>query len=112
MQYVDKKRLVLEYIRLGVDFYDAALAHGCGDDEIDALSKDPEFERCVKVAGVEREAILLTKLNEAMDLNIAKGVSVEARWMLEKMYPVKYGTKITQVTERPDLPAPVVEEKQ
>lgn len=111
MNYADKKRFVLEYIRLGVDFYDAALVHGCSDEEIESLSQDMEFERQVRIAKVDGEALLLRKLDDVMEFNAAKGISVEVRWKLEKMYPSKYGTKITQISERPELPDPIVEEK-
>lgn len=111
MEYHDKKRFVLEYIRLGVDFYDAAVAHGCTDAEVEGMSMDPEFERAVRMAKVEGEANLLRRLNDVMDFNSTRGVSVEIRWLLEKLFASKYGTKITQIQERPELPDPVVEEK-
>lgn len=106
MTFEDKKRFTIELIRLGMDLYSAAVSNNCTDDDIAKMEEDEDFLYLTRKADAEAEAIFLQRMNDLSESNFERGISVETRWLLEKRWPAKYGTKVTQVQAAPDIPMP------
>ena len=49
MDLKDKKDLILNYVRLGMDFHSSALAISCTKEDIEIFETDEDFQKAVKV---------------------------------------------------------------
>lgn len=103
----DKKRFVIEYIRLGMDPEDSFIAAECTADEEERLAADPDF--ALAMAREERKAqvLLLSRVEDCMKVNTLKGNSTEARWLLEKRSS-KYGNRQVTLTMEPSIDPPII----
>ena len=47
---MDKQPLILECVRLGMDFYSSALSLSCTKGEIEAMENDEGFQRALEIS--------------------------------------------------------------
>jgi hypothetical protein len=108
----DRKRQALEFIRLGMKPYEALLLVDCSDREIASLEDDPAFAMSVLRHTALRKKTLLGKMDEVMKDNTEnRGITTELRWLLENLHPEDFGKRIAVQGFAPDLPDPVVRER-
>ncbi|KKK58215.1 hypothetical protein LCGC14_3046690 [marine sediment metagenome] len=102
---INKKSLILECVRLGMDFYSAALAVSCSKEEIKTLENDEDFQYSVEVNNTLLEKDLLEDHNRVTEMCVDRGIAAPLQWKLERVNPGRWGgrTKI-------DLEKPIVGE--
>jgi len=86
----NKRRTVLELMKLGMEFDRAAIIAECDVAEIEILRNDTAFQAHVKACSAILERDLLKSLNEIRVMNAATGNSTEVRWMLERINPKRW----------------------
>jgi hypothetical protein len=77
-----KEDLIFNCVALGMDLQQAYLAVELTEEEMDIMEADPVFQRKAKAKSAILERDLLQKLNNVMDMNLAKGNSKELRYKL------------------------------
>ena len=107
----DRKRQALEFVRLGMKPYEALLLADCSDAEIARLDTDPAFNRELTQHTALRKKGLLEAINRISKANEERGISTELRWMAEKLHSEDFGNKVFVQNNSPDLPQPVVRER-
>jgi hypothetical protein len=85
-----KSKLVL-YLERGLSIEDASKLVGISKYKLGILRSDPEFEDFIEQCSVKCEADNLANIKEAGDM----GQWQASSWMLERLYPDKYGKKDT-----------------
>lgn len=89
----NRKEHLLRFVKLGMDFYRAAILAQCTEDEIEVLRNDTQFQKKLELHDALLEMQLLEKLDFAMEVAKMKGNSAGIRWKLEKVNPTKWGKK-------------------
>lgn len=82
------------------------------DDQIKDLETDKAFLRKVKFYEASYERQLLDRIEHVMDINEGRGISTEARWLLARKYPQRWGGRqivINNPAPSGALPNPNVE---
>jgi len=87
MNFEDKKLFALQFIRLGIDPYQAMLHTDFTDEEIELASNDETFQSDIVFENRMEEIELLRKLEKAMDVAVQRGNSTAVQWKLERMNP-------------------------
>jgi hypothetical protein len=85
-----KSKLCL-YMERGLTIDDAAKLIGITKYKLDVLRSDPEFDEFVDACSIKCEADNLGNIKEAGDM----GQWQASGWLLERLYPEKYGKKDT-----------------
>lgn len=96
-----RKDLILELIRLGMDYDHAKFVAECSDEELDILAKDEAFKHKCQVALYIEERDLLTKLNDVITINVAEGKSSALFRKLGFLCPEKYAPGVTVQMKTP-----------
>lgn len=89
---MNKKQVVKEMVKLGMDFEEAAIIAECSFDEIEKLREDTEFQRELEAYTAILERDLLKLLHEAAQFNAAQGNTTELRWLLERINPRRWSS--------------------
>jgi hypothetical protein len=90
----DKKDFIYRVIRLGMSVEDAKIAAECTGEEMRILDEDEAFEKKCDVVARIQEKELLEKLNQAMEMNLLEGKTVELRYKLGVMNSRYSGGKV------------------
>lgn len=85
-----KGKLAL-YLERGLSIEDAAKLVGVSKYKLGVLRSDPEFEEYIEACTLKCESDNLGNIKEAGDL----GQWQASSWLLERLYPDKYGKKDT-----------------
>jgi hypothetical protein len=85
-----KGKLVL-YIERGLSLEESSKLIGISKYKLSTLRSDPDFEEFVESCALKGEADNLGNIKEAGDL----GQWQASSWLLERLYPEKYGKKDT-----------------
>ena len=85
-----KSKLCL-YMERGLSLDDAAKLTGVSKYKLSVLRSDPEFEGFISYCSVKCEADNLSNIQEAGEM----GQWQASSWLLERLYPDKYGKKDT-----------------
>ena len=93
MTLEEKKGLMLECVKLGMDFFSSAILAECTDEEIEVLEEDAAFTRRIRIQEVFEEKRLLEKHNTAIEEAVIKGSAAAVQWKLEKINPGRWGNK-------------------
>jgi len=96
LKFEEKKQLIHEFIRLGIDKYEAVLLAECTDDEIEELNNDVTFNKRVEFNRARKEADLLEMHDEAIRIAVDKGDSKPIQWRLEVLKPDKYSKTVNK----------------
>ena len=104
MQYTEseerQKSFILEFSKLGMDFYSAAVAAECSPAFIDTLESDAQFQSDIQFAVAMREKELLERLNKTAILNASsKGDTKAMERLLEILNPDRY-SKTTKLAHQ------------
>ena len=94
MRIDEKKQLIYEFVKLGIEQYEAILLAECDDDEIETLNNDPIFQKRSTYNKLKKEEELLLLHDEAIRIAIDKGDSKGIQWRLEKLKPEKYSRTV------------------
>jgi len=89
---MDKRSVVKEMVKLGMDFEEAALLAECSFDEIEELRNDDNFQRELVAYTAILERDLLKLLHTAAQVNAAEGNTTELRWLLERINPKRWSS--------------------
>lgn len=89
----DKKDLIINAVRLGMTWRDAALSCAIPDAEILRLEKDPEFLREISITEKILEKDLLQMHDQAVLTAMEKGNAAPIQWRLSCINPVRWGGK-------------------
>ena len=89
---MDKRRTVLELVKLGMALDSAAYTAECSAQEMLEMQEDDEFMRHVAASHAILERDLLKKLHTVLDMNTNIGNSTEVRWMLERVNSERWGS--------------------
>jgi hypothetical protein len=87
-----RKVLILEGIRLGMDFYKSCLLAECPDAMIEELEKDALFMSRIKIEEALKEKELLERHEQAMLLAALKGNTNALQWKLERLDPDRWAS--------------------
>lgn len=79
------------YMERGLSVEDASKLTGVSSYKLSTLRCDPDFEEFVQICAVKCEADNLGNIKEAGDM----GQWQASSWLLERLYPDKYGKKDT-----------------
>lgn len=79
------------YLERGLPIEDAAKLTGTSKYKLNVLRCDPEFEEFIQVCTIKCESNNLGNVKEAGDM----GQWQASTWLLERLYPEKYGKKDT-----------------
>lgn len=88
-----KKEIILEMIRLGMDFHTACLASELTEEEEDEVMEDELFQRIVSRDTALLEKELLERHDAASSIGESRGSCSGLQWKLEKVNPKRYGNK-------------------
>lgn len=91
----DKKYMILNMIRLGLEKYKAYIYMELTDDQIQTLDKDDKFQYQIKATEVELEQNLLEKYEQIIEKSTARGNPNAIQWMLSKINPKRWGNQIS-----------------
>lgn len=95
----EKRQLIQEAYKLGMDIYSCYILTECTDNEIEILDNDEQFKSRLKIILKQQEKELLDKYEIATDIAIQKGNTKPIEWMLTKLNPVRWqDVKITKNT--------------
>lgn len=85
------KSKICLYLERGLSIEDATKLIGITKYKLSTLTSDPEFEEFIEACSVKCEADNLGNIKEAGDM----GQWQASSWLLERLYPEKYGKKDT-----------------
>lgn len=88
-----KKDLVLNAVRLGMSWRDAALACAIPDDEVRALEADSAFAREIQITERVLERDLLQLHDQAIAVAVEKGNGAPLQWRLACINPTRWSGK-------------------
>jgi hypothetical protein len=92
MELRDKTFIAEQYIRLGMGVYKSLIAAECTADEVEALTEEnSDFMKRAAFLQAKEIASLLEDVHTAKDINIPRGISLEARWLLSKLDVERFG---------------------
>ena len=95
MELKSKLYAAEQFIRLGMDVYKSLIAAECTVDEIEALmAEGSDFMKKAEWLQAKQVAELLEDVKKAKEINIPRGVSTEARWLLGKVDSTRFGEGI------------------
>jgi hypothetical protein len=90
----DKKRdLILRCVKLGMEWYRAALIAECTEEELEFIESDPTLLRKFKAYEAIEEMRLLEKHEIAIEEGIYKGNASAVQWKLERINPDRWSAK-------------------
>lgn len=89
----EKRSLILRCVKLGMEWYRAALIAELTDEELEELENDTVFLRKVKSHEALEEMRLLEKHEDAMIEGVAKGNASAVQWKLERINPDRWSAK-------------------
>ncbi|NIU83386.1 MAG: hypothetical protein GWN64_07885 [Candidatus Thorarchaeota archaeon] len=89
----DKKTLILNCIRLGMDFYTSCLSVSCSKEEIENLENDEQFQKAVEINTALLEKDLLEDHDKVIADCVDKGIASPLQWKLERVNPSKWGSR-------------------
>lgn len=95
MELKSKLYAAEQFLRLGMDVYKSLLAAECTADEIEELmAENSDFMKKAEWVQAKQVADLLEDVKKAKDINIPRGISTEARWLLGKVDSTRFGEGI------------------
>ena len=97
----DKRSLILNCIRLGMDFYTSALSASCSNEEIEELENDETFQRTIEINKAIMEKDLLEDHEKIIDDCVDKGIAAPLQWKLERINPSQWGSRTKVDTDKP-----------
>ena len=100
MEIEERKDLIVEGIRLGMDFYRSCLLAECPDEQIAEFENDSFFMRRLKIEEAIKEKELLERHDAAMSAAALKGNTTALQWKLERINPKRWA--VGGRTEEPD----------
>ena len=100
---LEKKKIdmVVEFIKLGMDFDTACTASDVSGELKEQLSQDEDFVNRVNYCLAKREGELLKKLNDVAEENAERGDTRQLERLLELMNPERY-SKVTKLSHQMD----------
>ena len=95
MELKSKLYAAEQFLRLGMDVYKSLIAAECTSDEIDTLMAE-KSDFMVKAEWIQAKQVaeLLEDVKKAKEINIPRGISTEARWLLGKVDATRFGEGI------------------
>lgn len=96
----------------GLDLERAATIEGLSSSELDFLQNDELFMLDYNKTMARYEQNLLRDVAECKELNVKRGNSTEARWLLEKQFGSRYGNKSSVEVSGYTVPEPVAVERE
>jgi hypothetical protein len=94
-----QRMFILEYVKLGMDFYSAAVAAECTPILIERLQEDDSFQALVKLCVAQKEQELLKKLEKASEISLMKGDTRALERILEILNPDRY-SRVTKLAHQ------------
>jgi len=95
MELKSKLYAAEQFIRLGMDVYKSLIAAECTADEIEELmAENSDFMKKAEWVQAKQVAELLEDVHKAKAVNIPRGISTEARWLLGKVDVARFGDGI------------------
>lgn len=103
-----QKQFIIEYSKLGMDFYSACVAAECNQDQISRFQQDEVFQHDVEFAVRFKEKELLDRLNKVAMTNANRGDTKALERLLEILNPDQYSktTKLAHSVGRGKGKAP------
>ena len=92
-----KKDMLVEFLKLGMDFDSACLAAEIDDDFKKELQYDDAFTHLANTAIAKKEVELLQKLEAIGEANAQRGESKQIERQLELLNPERY-SKVTKLS--------------
>ena len=92
-----KKDMLVEFLKLGMDFDSACLAAEIDDDFKKELQYDDNFTHLANTAIAKKEVELLQKLEQIGEANAQRGESKQIERQLELLNPERY-SKVTKLS--------------
>ena len=92
-----KKDMLVEFLKLGMDFDSACLAAEIDDDFKKELQYDDAFTHLANTAIAKKEVELLQKLEQIGEANAQRGESKQIERQLELLNPERY-SKVTKLS--------------
>ena len=92
-----KKDMLVEFLKLGMDFDSACLAAEIDDDFKKELQYDDNFTHLANTAIAKKEVELLQKLEAIGEANAQRGESKQIERQLELLNPERY-SKVTKLS--------------
>lgn len=94
----DKKKIIYNLTKLGMDIDKAHLIAECSEEEIALLDKDVDFNKKLEVYLAIAEKRLLKMHAKACRISAEKGSATGIQWKLSKINPDKWGDKKVELT--------------
>ena len=94
-----QRQFIIEYVKLGMDFYGAAIAAECTQEYIDRLEADESLQQLLNFCLKQKEQELLQRLHKAADIAILKGDTRATERILEILNPERY-SKTTKLAHQ------------
>ena len=94
-----QRQFIIEYVKLGMDFYGAAIAAECTQEYIDRLEADEDLQRLLSFVVKQKEQELLHRLHRAADIALLKGDTRSTERILEIINPERY-SKTTKLAHQ------------
>ena len=91
-------------VKLGMAPYEAMLIAGLNDEQIACLDEDPDFNKHIRFWQQWKNLDLLRNIDDARQLNLKTGNSLEARWLLSKLDRKHFGNGPLEVGGSDELP--------
>lgn len=88
-----KKDLIINCIKLGMDFYKSAICASCTKGEIEQLEKDEQFQNIIEVHKAIVEKELLVDHQSIIEDAVLKGNAAPLQWKLERLNPGQWGNR-------------------
>jgi hypothetical protein len=96
-----KKIIILNCIRLGMDFYTAALSASCTKKEIEELEQNEEFQSTIEINQAILEKDLLEQHDRVSEIASERGQAAPLQWKLERVNPSRWGGRTKIETDKP-----------
>ncbi len=93
MELDDRKEHIIRCIKLGMDLDSSMYCAECTASEMELFKKDADFLHTVKMWQGLEEKNLLEDFDQAMSIQLAKGVTSAAQWKLSKINKPRWGTE-------------------
>lgn len=91
-------------VKLGMATYEACLVAGLSDEQIACLDDDPDFNKHIRFWQQWKNLDLLRNIDDARQLNLKTGNSLEARWLLSKLDRKHFGNGPLEIGGSDELP--------
>jgi len=96
MDLTEKKGLIMNVIRLGMDLPSAFLLAECSLEEQQQIEAEPSFTMQVRFAEKMLEKNILDRFHNAMMGNLMQGNTADARWFLERTNRERFGSAVAK----------------